>query len=96
VCNFAYRERHRIGVLPSRGISTVLIPVLIGLAMCAALAVMYLASRALLKWVLDIEAAEGDEAVGDPTGATNADAQPQAKLTVYQMQRRYSTLMNHR
>ena len=71
-----------------------LIPILIALAMCVALAVTYLASRAVLKCVLETEAAEDGDIVIDSTGATKADAQPQAKLTVYQMQRRYSTLVN--
>jgi hypothetical protein len=72
-----------------------LIPLLIGSAFCAALVATYLASRAVLKLLVDTEIAAGDEAVGDSMSAMNDDAQPQAKLSVYQMQRRYSTLVNH-
>ena len=70
------------------------ISVLIGITVCAALVATYLASRAVLKVLLDMDTASGDEAAGHSTGAMNADPQPQAKLTVYQMQRRFSTLMN--
>jgi hypothetical protein len=39
-----------------------------------------------------MEAAADDESAGDPA-AMVAGAEPQAKLTVYQMQRRFSTLV---
>ena len=73
-----------------------LIPILIGITVCAALVVTYLASRAVFKVLLDMETAAGDEAVSDSMDATHADARPQAKLTVYQMQRRFSTLVKPR
>jgi hypothetical protein len=72
------------------------ISVLIGITVCAALVAIYLASRTVLKVLLDMETAAGDEAVGDSMDATNANPQPQAKLTVYRMRRRFSTLVNHR
>jgi len=69
-----------------------LIPALIGLAVCMALAATYFASRAVLKCVADMETAAGDEAAGDPAAAI-AGVEPHAKLTVYQMQRRFSTFV---
>ena len=57
-----------------------------------ALAATYFASRSVLKCVADMEAAADDESAGDPA-AMVAGAEPQAKLTVYQMQRRFSTLV---
>jgi hypothetical protein len=72
-----------------------LINVLIGLAVCVALAFTYLASLGMLKHAVDMEIGARNEVLGDPTGAMDASAQPRENLTVYQMQRRFSMLVKH-
>jgi hypothetical protein len=65
--------------------------IFLGVLIGASLAGAYVASRAILNYVAASETAGLDKASNGPTDAAIADA----KVTVYQMQRRFSTLVNH-
>ncbi len=65
--------------------------IFLGVLIGASLAGAYVAARAILKYAVASETARFDKTTIDPTDMAIADA----KVTVFQLQRRYGALVRH-